>query len=295
MKCLPEKGGPNLIMAKSRERKSRTAARQPAQEIKGESRYFSRAVGKAIQMLELLSRSRTPLSLNELTKASELTKSSAFRLLQTLETLHYIRRDASGHYLSAQDRNSAVSAQYVNGIVAEAQLPMRKLNMEFGETVSMAVLAYNHIEVVHVIESTSLIRMTNFVGRILPPHASSMGKAINAWQDADTRKRLLQSYGLTRYNENTISDEKAIEEEYETIRSRGYSTDVEESTPGGFCFGVPIFTSSSRVEAAISISMPKSRMPDDAKRERMIQALENAAQEIAQKIGVRDKTGPKVG
>jgi DNA-binding IclR family transcriptional regulator len=265
-------------MPKTKERKPRAGARQLAQEPQGESRYFSRAVGKAIQMLELLSRSASPLSLNELTNQTQLTKSSAFRLLQTLETLHYIRRDSNGHYLSAQDKNSAVSAQYVSGVVAAAQGPMRKLNMEFGETISMSVLAYNHIEVVHVIESTSLIRMTNFVGRILPPHASSMGKAITAWQDPDTRKRLLMSYGLTRYNENTIVDEHTIEEEYERIRSRGYSTDAEETTFGGCCFGAPIFTAPSRVEAAISISMPKSRMPDEAKK----QALKAAAQEISQ-------------
>lgn len=281
-------------MPKTKERKPRAAARQPAQESQGESRYFSRAVGKAIQMLELLSRCRASMSLNELTKQTQLTKSSAFRLLQTLETLHYIRRDANGHYLSAQDKNSAVSAQYVNGIVAAAQGPMRKLNMEFGETISMAVLAYNHIEVVHVLESTSLIRMTNFVGRILPPHASSMGKAITAWQDPDTRKRLLQSYGLTRYNENTIVDERTIEEEYERIRTRGYSTDAEESTPGGFCFGAPVFTTASKVEAAISLSMPKSRMPDEAKKLRLIQALKNAAQEISEKITPHDQAGPKV-
>lgn len=281
-------------MSKTKQLKSRAATRQPAQEQPGESRYFSRAVGKAIQMLELLSRSSSPMSLNELSKQTQLTKSSAFRLLQTLETLRYIRRDANGHYLSAQDRNSAVSAQYLNGLVAAAQGAMRKLNMEFGETVSMAVLVSNHIEVVHVIESASLIRMTNFVGRILPPHASSMGKAITAWQDADMRKRLLQSYGLTRYNENTIVDEQTIEEEFEKIRARGYSTDAEETTPGGFCFGASIVSAPSKVEAAISISMPKSRMPDETKKQRLIQALRNATREIAQTLGLQDQAGPKV-
>lgn len=80
-------------------------------------------------------------------------------------------------------------------------------------------------------------------------------------------------------------DERTIEEEYALIRSRGYSTDTEETTAGGFCFGVGIFTGPSKVEAAISLSMPKSRLPDDeAQRKRIVQVLTQTAKEIAQRL-----------
>lgn len=275
--------------------KPRAAGRPHAEESPGENRYFSRAVGKAIQILELLSRSGTALSLNDFSRETQLTKSSVFRLLQTLETLHYIRRDGNGHYLASNQNSTPVSSQYLNTLLAAAREPMRRLNMEFGETVSLAVLMNNHIEVVHVIESASLIRMTNIVGRIIPPHASSMGKMITAWQDAETRKRLLQSYGMTRYNENTIVDERRIEEEYEQIRSRGFSTDAEETTPGGFCFGVGISSAPSRVEAAISLSMPRSRLPaEEIQKQRIVQSLQQAASEIAQKIATSGPSGARM-
>lgn len=294
---LAAKGDIKLMMPKTKNKKMkpRTVTHPSTPETAGEHRYFSRAVGKALHMLELLSRSNEPMSLNDLSKQTQLTKSSAFRLLQTLETLNYIRRDVNGHYLSSPEKKSAVSAQYLNGLVTVALEPMRKLNMEFGETISMAVLMHNHIEVVYVIESASLVRMTNIVGRILPPHASSMGKVITAWQDANTRKRLLQSYGLTRYNENTIVDEHTIEAEFELIRTRGYSTDAEESTPGGSCLGMAIFSAPGKVEAAISLSMPKSRMPtDETKKQRLLQALKNATKEIERKLAPQDQAGARV-
>lgn len=276
-------------MPRTRQAKLQAADRTPAEEPQGEGRYFSRGVGKAIQMLEMLSRSGVSMSLNELSKQTQLTKSSALRLLQTLETLCYIRRDTNGHY-TASHENTAV----VNGLATAAREPMRQLNMEFGETVSLAVLVQSHIEVVHVVESANLIRMTNIVGRILPPHASSMGKAITAWQDAETRKRLLQSYGLTRYNENTIVDERTIEAEFEQIRARGYSTDAEETTPGGFCFGVAIFSAPGKAEAAISVSMPKSRMPaDETHQQRLVQTLRNVAEEISRKLAQPGSPGAK--
>ena len=282
-------------MPRTKQLNARAATHPASLETPGESRYFSRAVGKAIQMLEMLSRSSEPMSLNELSKLTQLTKSSAFRLLQTLETLHYIKRDANGHYVSSQEKNAAVAAQNLSGLIAAARESMRKLNMEFGETISMAVLVNNHIEVIQVIESTSLIRMTNIVGRILPPHASSMGKVITAWQDADTRKRLLQSYGMTRFNENTIVDEQTIEEEFALIRSRGYSTDAEETTPGGFCYGMALFSESGKVEAAISLSMPKSRMPaDEPKKLRIIQNLKKATEDISRRLALQIQSGEKV-
>ena len=277
-------------MPRTKQLKPRRASHQHAEESPEENRYFSRAVAKAIQMLELLSHSGASMSLNDLSRETQLTKSSAFRLLQTLETLHYIRRDSSGHYLAADQSSTPVSSQFIHTLMAAARDPMRQLNMEFGETVSLAVLINNHIEVAHVVESVNLIRMANIVGRILPPHASSMGKVITAWQHADRRKLLLQSYGLTRYNENTIVDERTLEEEFALIRSRGYSTDAEESTPGGFCFGMGIFSAPDKVEAAISLSMPKSRLPaDEMQRQRILELLRQTANEVAQKLA---KPGP---
>lgn len=271
-------------MPKTKRAKSGGDVRQTAKNAAGDGRYFSRAVGKAIQMLEMLSRGGEAMSLSELSKQSQLTKSSAFRLLQTLETLHYIRRDHNGHYLPSNENISVISTQYVNTLIMAAREPMRRLNMEFGETVSLAILMYNHVEVVRVVESSNLIRMTNIAGRILPPHASSMGKVVTAWQDADARKRLLRSYGLTRYTENTFVDEQTIEDEYEKIRARGYAFDAEETTLGGFCFGAPILFAPGKVGAAISLSMPKSRLRDDEGRQRIIRALTRAAEEISQTL-----------
>jgi DNA-binding IclR family transcriptional regulator len=294
MKCLPAKGGIKLIMPRTKQAKPRGQHRT-AEKSAGESRYFSRAVGKAIQMLEMLTRSGEPMSLSELSKQTELTKSSAFRLLQTLETLHYVRRDVDGHYLPSNENVSVISSQYVNAVIAAAREPLRRLNMEFGETISLSVLMHNHIEVVHVVESANLIRMTNITGRILPPHASSMGKVVTAWQEADVRKRLLQSYGMTRYNENTIVDEQTIEDEYERIRERGYSTDAEETTIGGCCFGAPIFSAPGKAEAAISLSMPKTRLPKDEERQqRIIQSLRAAAEDISKSLTQAGPTGAKV-
>ena len=80
--------------------------------------------------------------------------------------------------------------------------------------------------------------MGNTVGRIVPPHASSLGKAVAAFQSEDVRDRLVRSYGIHRFTEHTVTDEVELKLEFERVRSRGYSTDEEESVLEGCCFGV---------------------------------------------------------
>jgi IclR-like helix-turn-helix domain-containing protein len=50
-----------------------------------EDKYFSKVIGKALDIVDILRSSAQPLSLNELTLRVELTKSSVFRILHTLE------------------------------------------------------------------------------------------------------------------------------------------------------------------------------------------------------------------
>jgi len=244
--------------------------------------YFSKAVGKAFELLKLLEESGTPLHLSELAQRVKLTKSSAFRMLYTLEALHLLRRDDMGRYLTVRRMDAPLSEQFIPRLREAAVAPMRRLSMEFRETISLATLLENRIEVVEVLDSPHLVRMSNVVGRILPPHASSMGKAITAFQSAETRERLLTSYGFTIYTPNTISDQRCLEENFEKIRATGVSCDDEENTLGGFCYGAPILQPEQKVQAAISLSMVKTRLPQDhTGQQKIIDALLRAAAEIA--------------
>jgi IclR helix-turn-helix domain len=62
-------------------------------------RYFSRAVGRA---LEFLQAELKPLTMHEIGQRIQLSKASAFRILGTLETLGCVTVDGRGHYRLAQ-------------------------------------------------------------------------------------------------------------------------------------------------------------------------------------------------
>jgi len=257
-------------------------------EIEGEDPYFSRAVGKSFLMLNLLSLADEPLTLNQMTSQAELTKSSCFRLLHTLERLHLVARTVDGRYLLKEKSAGASAARITSALLQVEQQHLRSLNEEFGETVSVAVLFTNHIEVVQTLESPRVLRMANTVGRILAPHASSLGKAITAFQPEEISRKLLVSYGLQRFTANTITDERLLREEFERIREQGYASEAEESTPDGYCFGAPLFFQSGKAPgvavAALSLSMPKSRLPEGEARSYMVQRLLTTASQVSAEL-----------
>jgi len=139
----------------------------------------------------------------------------------------------------------------------------------------------NRVEVIAVVESPHVIRMSNVVGHILPPNASSLGKAITAFQAEEQRERLLRSFGIYRFTKHTITDRKLLSREYDGIRLQKYAIDREECAYDGICFCAPIFGPNGQVSAAMSSSMPKTRLRDSAHEEAIIAAVLATADQLS--------------
>ncbi|MGH9163221.1 MAG: IclR family transcriptional regulator [Vicinamibacteraceae bacterium] len=281
-----ERGVEFRNMTRSPAKRTRVVRRA---ESERDDKYFSKVIGKALDIMAILRASSQPLSLNELTLRVGLAKSSVFRMLHTLEVSGYLERDPAGHYAVSAGVRAWGRDQFLADVIETAHPIMRGLISELSETVSLAMRFENRIEVVASIESPQLIRMGNTVGRILPPHASSLGKAITAYQTDGVRERLIRSYGLNRFTSHTIVDEVALKAEYERICKCGYSIDAEESVLEGRCFGAPVFAPKQEVFAALSISMPKMRVRDKQGEARLVNAVRRGAAEITERMAATSR------
>jgi IclR family acetate operon transcriptional repressor len=250
-------------------------------------KYFSKVVGKALDIIAILRSTADPLPLHDLTLRLDLAKSSVFRILHTLEVSGYVERDNAGRYSVAADLRDWAPGRLRASLVDATMPALRELSREFCETVTLAMHFENRIEVVATVESPHLIRMGNTVGRIVPPHASSLGKAITAFQREEVRDRLIRGYGIHRFTDHTITDEMELKREFERIRSRGYSTDADESVVEGMCFGAPILSTRGDAVAAISLSAPRMRMRDEQLQKRVVAALRRAADGVSRALASR--------
>jgi DNA-binding IclR family transcriptional regulator len=260
----------------------KTRVGKPAAPAK--DKYFSRAVSKALEVLEFLQAEGSSLQMNEIAQRLKLSKTSTFRLLRTLETLGYVTSDGRGRYMLSPGIHAVTPTQWVGKLVRVASPHLQTLNMELAETASLAALFDNRVEVVAVIESPHVIRMSNVLGSILPPNASSLGKVIAAFQAPEQREKLLRSFKIYRFTEHTITDQRDLSQEYERVRRQKYAIDREECTYDGVCFSVPVFDSGGQVSAAISVSIPKSRVRDADHEVQIISALHHASERLTQDL-----------
>jgi IclR family acetate operon transcriptional repressor len=219
--------------------------------------------------------------MNEIVQRIQVSKTSAFRILRTLETLGCITVDGRAQYVLAPGIHAVTPTQWLGKLHRVGVPYLEALSRELSETSSLAALYENRIEVIAVVESPHAIRMCNVVGHILPPNASSLGKAITAFQSPEQQEKLLRSFGAYRFTQNTITDRNELNREYESIRLRKYAIDREECNYDGVCFCVPIFGPHGQVSAAISSSMPKSRLHDTAHEEAIIGTLRTVAEQLA--------------
>ncbi len=261
-------------------RRRRPKAKDAESPQSSSDQYLSRAVGRALSVLECFPDAFSAYSLKELSQRTNMPESSLFRLLVTLESRGYLQQNTDGSYKLAPRVLHGQLRQRANSIRDLVHSHLVELARQFNETTSLAFLFEDHIAVLDSIESFHDIRAINKVGRILPPYASSMGKAITAFQDRAIIDRLVEVYGLFRRTEKTMTDHGSIFAEFEQVRQTGYAFDRGEATEGGVCIGAPIFSRDSRVEAAVSISVPLIRI-DEARQRKIIAELLGATRKMS--------------
>jgi DNA-binding IclR family transcriptional regulator len=244
--------------------------------------YYLRSIGRALDVLNCFD-GQTPLSLKEISARVGLPESSLFRVLRTLEKHEYLQQFRDGTYQLSPRLIFGWLVRAADRVRETARPELERLVNAFNETASLAYLFDDRIHVLDCMETFHEIRMTNKIGRVLPPHCSALGKAITAFQERGLADRLLEVYGLTARTEHTITDRQKLFADLAQIRKSGVACDREESIRGGICFAAAMRAENKPVVAAISLSTPAIRM--DSKRELEIQAaLLEAAQSIAHKL-----------
>jgi DNA-binding IclR family transcriptional regulator len=236
-------------------------------EVTSAPEYYSKVIGRALGILDFFSDPDTNLNLTELVRLSGIPEASLFRVLLTLEHHNYLQRNPDGSYKMAPKVLFGTLYGHAERLKQKMRPLLVYLNQRFDETVSLAYLFGDKIQVIDVLEAFQEVRATNTLGKLLPPHCSSMAKAITAFQPQERIDRIIKVYGLVRFTENTIVDRLALLKEYEKIRNQGWSMEREESAVGICCIGAPIFNENKHVVAAISVMSPLIRITPEREKE----------------------------
>jgi DNA-binding IclR family transcriptional regulator len=239
-------------------------------------RYYLRSIGRALEVLDCFD-GKAPMTLKEISKTTGLPDSTLFRVLLTLEKHSYLSQAMDGAYQLAPKLRFGWLIGQANALRDKVRPELERLAQRFNETASMAYLYEDRIHVLDSIETFHEIRMSNRIGRVLPPHCSALGKAITAFQDRSIAEQIVEIYGLSRRTDRTITDRARLFDEFAEIRRTGIACDREESILGGICYSAAIGPAGKPVVAAISLSTPVVRMTPERGEQTRRALLEAAA------------------
>ncbi len=218
-------------------------------------------------MLELLADAAPDgLSVSDIAERAQLNRVTAHRILAAYKAHGYVRQDGSGepYRLGFKLVELAQSVLSESDLVRLAQPILDGLVERAGETCHLAVLDGAEAVYVAKVESSHAVRLVSRVGLRLPLYCTGLGKALLAWMDEQHAARLIDLQCFERRTKHTIVSKKALFAELEATRERGYAVDLGENEVGVRCVAAAVRDREGLPVAAVSVSGPDARLPDDA-------------------------------
>ena len=220
------------------------------------------SVSKALTLLDAFTAEQPELTLSELARRAGAHKSSAFRLLATLEAHGFVEKSPAGHGYRLGWKPLELAGRLLARYELRelAALFMEELAEKSGEIVHLSILDGAQIVYLDKRGRSQPLTVSTTIGGRSPAHASAMGKVLLAGLLAEEAQQVLGSRRLLRFTPTTITDRRRLARELEAIRRQGYALDNEETFPGIRCAAAPLLDGAGKVLAAISVTAPTQRM-----------------------------------
>jgi IclR family acetate operon transcriptional repressor len=224
-----------------------------------------RQIDHVLDLLEVYAREKTSLTLTGLSKALGIPKSSAFNVIDTLVARGFLyeTRPRGGYYPTARLFDLSRTIMEGDPLIQRIHGELQALAAATGETAVLSARDQDDAVYVDVVESALPIRYFAKVGERRPIHVTSSGKAILTTYDAAERETILQSLSHALSQSARKRDVRAIAEELEQSKARGWCEDRAESTPDVMGLGVPIHAGERRF--GLALAGPLYRMQDNRK------------------------------
>jgi DNA-binding IclR family transcriptional regulator len=246
------------------------------------------AVERALAMLESVAQEAEGLSNAEISRKLQIPKSSASYILRTLEKQGYLSRNPETGKYRVGLKVLSLSRGALSGIdVREVALPiMRHLMQKTNLTCHLAILDGPVAVYIEKVEPEGFIKMDTWVGRRMPVHATSVGKALVAHIPRERLEKMLAERGMEKRTPKTMTTLPRLLKDLEKVREQGYAVDDEENNLGARCLGAPVFNQTGTIEASVGLSGTINQVNSQTM-PRIVEHLKDAARHLSMQLGYR--------
>jgi len=246
----------------------------------------SKAAIRTIKILELVAGYANGLTMSEIANELDIPVTSVNDIVKALvevEMLDLIDTRSKTYGIGLKAFYIGNTYIQNTSLIDRAKPIVEELGGLLNKTVFLGKHSNGKVTYLYKHEAPGVLIATCSIGSQATMHNTALGKSILAFDldalDVVEKKPLKQK---TKY---TITDFEVLRTELEQVRERGYAIDDREHNEHLFCIGAPIFDSSGRVVAALSISsLYTSNLDVDGE----ASLVREKAMEISMKMGWRE-------
>jgi len=244
-----------------------------------------RVVERAFDIIEVLACSRKSMSVTDIAKSTKISKSTAFRLLQTMHARGFVEKDDNQAYSIGYKLIDVVS-NHINALElqTEAKSYLEALRAEFNMAVHLGILHGADISYIENLDISLPVNKYTQSGYRSPAYCSSMGKCLLSCLSGEELETLLYDYAFKKYTEYTITNPNEFKQYLKKVRRQGWAMDNQEYCLGQRCVAAPIFDYRGDAIASISISGTTNQITDE-KLPEIIEKVKQAAINISRRLG----------
>jgi len=249
-------------------------------------RYLINSILRASNLLRCFLAEKTHFKISELARRLQLDRSTAYRIVLSLEKGGFVEKDErTGEYslgLSAFE----IGINYLKrqDIIQVSKPIMAELASNVQETVHLAVLSDTEIVYLDKVDSPRPLGVMSKIGQRNPVYCTALGKTLLAFQPEKEQSRIIHKIRLLPRTPKTITSKQKLLEELDMVRKRGYALDCQEVEEEVECIGAPIRNHLGHVIAALSISGPQKKIGVPQEKHFVGHVVKAAAQ-VSAKLG----------
>lgn len=257
-----------------------------------EGGFFVRALARGLTILALFDIEHPEWSLNEVCERTGMSKTTAYRMLRTLEAKDFLVYDVATeryHLGGAMIPGAYLTMSYV-GFVRAAHPFLEELGAATGEMVELTVGSAEGAIVVDEVATAHPFRLNRPTGRLLNSLSNSSFRLHVAFRPLAEQRKIIGSIQHKR-TPHTLTDPDEILKRMADERALGLAFDLEEQDLGVCAVSAPVLERDGSLKAVVTVVAPAERFGPRV-RKSIAESVRSTAAEMSRRLSDRALNNP---
>jgi len=256
--------------------------------IINKERDFVTSLSRGLSILEAFDPTNQIMGITDLARKTGLSKSTVFRLVQTLRSQEYIIDAGEGRKYTLGPKVLSLGFAVLSSLELRevAQPYLMDLSRQIKQTVNLAILDGWKLIYIERIKTHQIVSINLHVGSRLELYNTAMGRVLAAFQSKDWISQYLEYLKqLQKTKPYWIEHGKKLKKILEDVRKNNFAINNEDLTPGLRSVATPVIDREEHVVGAVNIAVSSSLYSLQRLKQELISPLMNTTHAISKSLG----------